>query len=191
MITTGNYRKRTRSDGSQYWQLTVELPRDKLTGKRNRKYKSVEGKKKDAELALHQFIREIEQGYHKSDAKVTINEWMDTWFDTYVESNVSPTTASRYRGMISRYIKPSLGNIMLQDLNMLTVQTWVNNLKTSPITGKPMKASTIKHIFDVLRGACDKALLLEIIPKTPCAGITLPRGAKNRGNRAGRPHRLP
>ena len=178
MITTGSYRKRTRSDGSQYWQITVELPRDKQTGKRIRKYKSVEGKKRDAELAMHQFIRQIEQGYHNPDAKVTVNEWMDTWFDTYVVDNVSPTTSSRYKGMITRYIKPALGNITLQDLNLLTVQTWVNSLKKSPITGRSMSASTIKHIYDVLRGACDKAVLLEIIPKTPCAGVSLPRGAK-------------
>lgn len=178
MITTGSIRKRTRTDGSHYWQITVELPRDKLTGKRIRKYKSVDGKKKDAELEMKQFIRKIELGYYKSESKITIHEWMDTWFDTYVVDNVSPTTASRYKGMISRYIKPALGNIMLQDLNMLTVQTWVNSLKISPVSGKPMSASTIKHIFDVLRGACDKAMLLEIIPKTPCAGISLPRGAK-------------
>ena len=49
MITTGSIRKRKRTDGSHYWQIVVELPKDPITKKRVRKYRSVEGKKKDAE----------------------------------------------------------------------------------------------------------------------------------------------
>ena len=39
MITTGSYRKRMRTDGSYYWQITIELPKDPITGKRVRKYR--------------------------------------------------------------------------------------------------------------------------------------------------------
>ena len=67
MITTGSIRKRTRTDGSHYWQIVVELPKDPVTKKRVRRYKSVEGKKKDAELEMHKFIREIEKGYPVSN----------------------------------------------------------------------------------------------------------------------------
>ena len=31
------------------WQLTVEMPRDPITGKRNRRYKTITGTKKEAE----------------------------------------------------------------------------------------------------------------------------------------------
>ena len=53
MITTGSYRKRYRTDGSYYWQITIELPKDPITGKRNRRYKTVVGTKKEAEKAMH------------------------------------------------------------------------------------------------------------------------------------------
>lgn len=178
MITTGSYRKRYRTDGSHYWQITIELPKDPITGKRVRKYKSVDGKKKDAELAMHEFIREIEKGYHITDSRITIAEWTDTWLEVYITPNVSPTTLSRYEGMIKRYIKPLLGHMQVQQLNTLAVQAFVNGLKISPVSGKDMSAATVKHVYHVLKGSMDKAVLAGIIPRSPCIGIMLPKGQK-------------
>ena len=178
MITTGSIRKRTRTNGSHYWQIVVELPKDPITKKRVRRYKSVEGKKKDAEQEMHKFIREIEKGYHVSNEKITIAEWIDTWLDVYIVRNVSPTTYSRYVGMVQRYIKPTIGTVQVSELTTLAVQAWVNNLKTSPITGKEMAVATVKHVYHVLKGSMDKAVLAGIIPRTPCAGIMLPKGQK-------------
>ena len=178
MITTGSIRKRKKTDGSPYWQITIELPKDPITGKRVRRYKSVEGKKKDAELAMHEFIREIEKGYYVTDSKITICEWIDTWLEVYIIPNVSPTTLSRYEGMIKRYIKPIIGHMQVQQLNTLAVQAWVNGLKVSPVSGKEMSAATVKHAYHVLKGSMDKAVLAGIIPRTPCTGIMLPKGQK-------------
>lgn len=178
MITSGSYRKRYRTDGSHYWQITIELPKDPITGKRVRKYKSVEGTKKDAERAMHEYIRELEKGYYVTDSKITISEWIDTWLEVYIIPNVSPTTLSRYQGMIKRYIKPIIGHMQVQQLNTLAVQAWVNGLKISPSSGKPMAAATVKHAYHVLKGSMDKAVLAGIIPRSPCIGIMLPKGQK-------------
>ena len=178
MITSGSYRKRYRTDGSHYWQITIELPKDPITGKRVRKYKSVEGTKKDAERAMHEYIRELEKGYYVTDSKITISEWIDTWLEVYITPNVSPTTLSRYQGMIKRYIKPIIGHMQVQQLNTLAVQAWVNGLKISPSSGKPMAAATVKHAYHVLKGCMDKAVLAGIIPRSPCVGIMLPKGQK-------------
>ena len=59
-ITTGNIQPRKTKKG-QKWQITVDLPRDPITGKRNRKFKTVSGTKKEAERAMHEFIRELER----------------------------------------------------------------------------------------------------------------------------------
>ena len=178
MITSGSYRKRQRTDGSHYWQITIELPKDPITGKRVRKYKSVDGTKKDAERAMHEYVRELEKGYYVKDTKITISEWIDTWLEVYIIPNVSPTTLSRYQGMIKRYIKPMIGHMQVQQLNTLAVQNWVNSLKVSPASGKPMAAATVKHAYHVLKGAMDKAVLAEIIPRSPCVSIMMPKGQK-------------
>ena len=177
MITSGSIRKR-KTDKGYSWQITIELPKDPITGKRVRRYKTIEGTKKEAEKAMHEYIRELEKGYYVTNDKITISEWIDTWLEVYIEPNVSPTTLSRYQGMIKRYIKPLLGHLQVQELRTLAVQTWVNNLKISPSSGKPMSAATIKHSYHVLKGAMDKAVLAGIIPRSPCTGIMLPKGQK-------------
>ena len=181
MITSGSYRKKVRSDGSHYWQITIELPKDPITGKRVRRYRSIDGGgKRDAERAMHEFVRELEKGYYVTNSKITIYEWINDWKTVYIEPNVSPTTLSRYEGMIKRYINPLLGHIQVQELTTMAVQAWVNSLKISPVSGKEMAVATIKHAYHVLKGAMDKAVLAGIIPRSPCASIMLPKGQKKK-----------
>ena len=177
MITSGSIRRRENDKGHS-WQITIELPKDPITGKRVRRYKTVEGTKKEAERAMAEYIRELEKGYHVTNSKITVSEWIDTWMDVYIEPNVSPTTLSGYKGMIRRYIKPLIGNIQVQELTTLTVQDWVNRLKVSPSSGKPMSVKTIKHTYHVLKGCMDKAVLAGITPRSPCASIMMPKGQK-------------
>ena len=178
MIVSGNVQKRARKNGIA-WEITIELPVDPVTGKRIRKYKTVKNAtKKEAEQVMRKMIDEIEKGYYVENSKITITEWINTWMDVYIESNVSPTTKSRYRGMIDRYIIPVIGHVQVQNLNTLAVQKWVNSLKLSPSSGKELSAATIKHAYHVLKGAMDKAVLAGIIARTPCQGIMLPKGEK-------------
>ena len=174
MITTGSIRERKH----KVWQITIELPKDPITGKRNRRYRTVEGTKKEAERAMHEFITELEKGYYVANSNISITEWVQTWLEVYIIPNVSPTTLSRYQGMIKRYINPIIGHIPVQQLTTLAVQSWVNGLKISPSSGKEMSAATIKHAYHVLKGAMDKAVLAGIIYRSPCTGIMLPKGQK-------------
>ena len=62
MITTGNIQPRQTKRGGRKWQISIDLPRDPVTGKRVRRFKTVSGTKKEAERAMHEFIRELEKG---------------------------------------------------------------------------------------------------------------------------------
>ena len=177
MITSGSIIKRKTKNG-HVWQITIELPKDPITGKRVRKYKTVNGTKKEAERAMHELISDLEKGYYVTDNKITITEWVQTWLEVYIIPNVSPTTLERYQGMIRRYINPVIGHMHVQKLNTLAVQSWVNGLKISPSSGKEMSATTVKHAYHVLKGAMDKAVLAGIIARSPCVGIMLPKGQK-------------
>ena len=177
MITTGSIVQKDTKKGRS-WQITVELPKDPVTGKRIRKYRTVKGTRKEAERAMHEFVMELERGVYIDNNKISLTEWIQKWLDVYIEPNVSPTTLSRYRGMIKRYIDPLIGNTRVQELNHLAVQAWVNSLKVSPISGKEMSAATIKHCYHVLKGAMDKAIVAGIIYRSPCEKIMLPKGQK-------------
>ena len=178
MIATGNVQKRKRKN-EYVWEITVELPKDPVTGKRIRKYKTVKNvTKKEAEQIMRKMIVEIEKGYYVDNDKITVYEWMEAWLETYIVPTVSPTTLSGYRGMIKRYITPLIGHVQVQQLSTLAVQSWVNSLKVSPSSGKEMTAATVKHTYHVLKGAMDKAVVAGIISRSPCQGIVLPKGRK-------------
>ena len=59
---TGHIRPRKRKDGQKAFQLIAELPPDPLTGKRQRKYLTIIGSKKEAEKALHKLLDELQYG---------------------------------------------------------------------------------------------------------------------------------
>ena len=177
--SSGSMRRRKTKNG-YVWQITIELPVDPLTQKRIRKYKTVKGTKKEAEHIMYEMIAQIDKGCYVANQKVTVSEWIETWLEVYIKPNVSPTTLSGYEGMIDRYINPILGKLKVQDLTALTIQAWVNRLKVSPQSGNELSAATVKHTYHVLRGALDKAVLSGVILRTPCTGITLPKGDRKK-----------
>ena len=180
MNLSGNIVKKAKTRKGQSWQLTVEMPRDPITGERKRKYKTVTGTKKEADQALRRFITELERGEYIEDNNITVSDWLQKWLEVYIVPTVSPTTLVGYKGMIRRYIDPLIGHLQVQEMNALAVQIWVNKLKVSPISGEPLTAGTIKHTYHVLRGAMDKAVQAGLIHRSPCAGIQLPKGEKKK-----------
>lgn len=94
---------------------------------------------------------------------------MAIWLETFT-ANLSPTTVSRYEQLIDNY--------MLNQLNPLVVQSWVNSLKISPVSQKELSATSIKHAYHVLKGAFERATTSGLISRSPCVGITLPKGQK-------------
>ena len=58
------------------------------------------------------------------------------------------------------------------------VQAWVNSLKVSPCTGKPLKPKTISHAYRLLFQTLQMAVESGTIIKSPCTNIRLPKGDK-------------
>ena len=80
MITTGSITQKDTK--GRTWQITIELPKDPITGKRIRKYRTVQGTRKEAERAKFEFIKEIENGIYVDNNKISITEWIQKSFCT-------------------------------------------------------------------------------------------------------------
>lgn len=167
---TASIRKRTRKDGSSVYQITVELPSNSLTGKRNRKYETYKTKR-EAERRKTEILAELAQGTYLRDNPITVSEWMDKWLKEYIEGRISPTTLATYQIQIRLYIKECLGHIRVQDLDNLMVQEWINRIAaSSPSSGRPLSEKMQKNVLANLRAAMDKAVLIGLIHKNPCVG---------------------
>ena len=178
-MATGHLRKRTNKNGSVSYQLTAEGDRDPLSGKRERKYKTVTGTKKQAEAELRKMISELEAGNISTPSAMKLAAWMDTWLNTYLP-NIEQTTKDDYEAKINLYIKSALGHIPLKSIKNEDIQIWVNNLKDKGVAPnyKGLGAKTIRNAYNLLNPALEKAVVLGMIPRNPCVGTTLPKMQK-------------
>ncbi len=53
-----------------------------------------------------------------------VSEYLDRWLSEYAKLNVSPKTYERYTDIISRNIKPALGEYHLSKLRPLHIQSF-------------------------------------------------------------------
>ena len=120
-MATGHLRKRINKNGSVSYQLTAEGERDPLTGKRERKYKTVTGTKKQAEAELRKMISDLETGNITTPSAIKLSDWMDTWLTTYLP-HIEQTTKDDYKSKIKLYIKDHLGRLPLNTIKNTNIQ---------------------------------------------------------------------
>lgn len=171
-MATGHIRRRINKDGSISYQITAEGERDPLTGKRDRRYKTINGTKKEAEAMRRKMIADLENGGISAPSAMKLSDWMHQWLNTYLP-NIEETTRAGYKEKIESYIIPELGGIQLKALKADNVQTWVNGLSKRGLAPK-----TVRNAYNNLNAALKKAVILRMIPYNPCYGVELPRARK-------------
>lgn len=175
MDYSGSIRSKKNKDGTISYQIVIEGPSDPVTGKRNRSYQTVRGKKKDAVELMHRIVAEKNAGTYFQASSILLRTWLTQWFRDYC-GNLERTTRASYKDKITHYILPILGDIPLFKLSGQDIQQWVNQISSaSPLTGKPLGPKSVKNTFLVLRPALDKAVELHMIRENPCLYITLPK----------------
>ena len=165
--TRGSGSIRQRSKGS--WQVRYEGPPD-TEGERKLLSETVRGSRRDAEKVLRQHLGVIEDGGYVAKAKETVAEFMQHWLKTYAASNTTPRTQQGYRGNVSRYIAPAIGNIPLQSLRPQHIQGMYGDM-----LDRDLSARTVLHVHRVLRQALSHAVKWGLIVRNPADAATAPR----------------
>lgn len=167
-MASGNITKRKTKKGVHF-ELTVEGERDPETGKRQRFYKRFDGSEKEAKAELRRMITEVEQGIAIRKIPKKVSEWMDEWVENYLP-HVEETTKVGYKTKIKCYIKPAIGDILVQSLRAHHVQKMVNDM-----IAKGLSAKNIKDTYNNINAAMKKAVVLRMVSYNPCEGVSLPK----------------
>ena len=77
-MSAGHIRQRGRNS----WELKYDGVRDPITGKRNVKFKTVHGSKRDAQSELRKAIEAVENGMHADAGKLTLASWLKSWLES-------------------------------------------------------------------------------------------------------------
>lgn len=98
------------------WCASIELPSADPT-KRRRKV-IVRAKKADALAELREVRKSFEKSGDLPTASTTVAQWCDIWWNRYGMTRLKVSTRSTYRSKIENYIKPAIGKIPLERLNL-------------------------------------------------------------------------
>lgn len=170
----GSVRPRPNAENVLYYDLTLELGKDPVTGKRKRLYyKEDTTDRQEAENRL--MIRKAEylQEEIVEPSKETVEQYLLRYLEN-VRRNLSPATTRDYKGVIERYLIPEFGNIKLQELTRAKVQQVYNDWKVkSNKSENPLKATTIKHINRVFKTALNSAVEDGLIKENPTRKVKI------------------
>jgi integrase len=161
ILMRGNITRRGKSS----WRLKFDTERDSVTGKRQTRYLTVRGKRRDAERELARLLNEAHNGTLIEPSKVTLAEYLQAWLDT--APGLSPKTLERYRQLAEQQIIPHLGATVLQKLKPAHIQNWHGAIGSAGgKKGRTLSARTVGHAHPVLHKALQRAVEIEIYPAT-------------------------
>ena len=182
----GNITKR----GAHSWRLKFEAgERDPTTGKRQTRYVTVRGTKKQAQAELVRLLSEVETGGTLFEpAALTVADYLTRWLAEHARHRVSAKTFERYSEIVRKHLIPALGTHRLTKLSPIHLQAYYSDaltngrirLRRSGIkeTMPPLAARTVKHHHRVLSEALRQAVRLRLLRRNPCEDIDPPKPAR-------------
>ena len=173
---------RKRGDGR--WEGRYTVGRDAETGKLL--YRNVLARTQaECKAKLREAIRNVQQEDGPAPAKpavhYTVGEWLRTWFELYSKPNLRETTQEQYTNFLEKHLIPNIGNIPLNRLTSLRLQTLYQEFRTSGRVNTNKKAGpglspkTVRGIHMLLHSALEQAVKEELIKKNPTDGCTPPK----------------
>lgn len=133
---------------------------------------------KEAEKELALFIAGIDKG-NFVNTSYTFYEFSQIWLSEVVQPNSSPVTLKKYIGYLNNRILPYLGNYKLKDINVITLTSFFNDLKTQKTMystkreNKPLAKSTIEKVREIINAILQKAYEFDLISNNPCRKVHL------------------
>lgn len=154
---------------------------DTASGKRYRvRYRTPEGRQTDkrgflTKKAAEAFANRVEVAksdgtyIERSRSMVTVGEWAQKWMAG--KSNLTPSTRSRYQGIIDKHIEERWGRTSLGGVEHVDVQAWITQLSET------QSAASVTKIHRVLSQIFELAVRDKRIPNNPAHKANLPRVA--------------
>ncbi len=170
----GHIKKRGNS-----WSIVIYLGRN-TEGKRQYKWHTVSGTKKDAEREMHQLLVALGDGKYIEPNKLTVREYLYKWLEL-VKPKLTLKTYSRYEEICEKHLIPALGHHRLMKLNGLHIEDYYAQARESGrVDGKGgLSEQTLLHHHRVLKEALQKAVRLKQRSGNPADDVDTPKPRKN------------
>lgn len=159
-------------------ELKYDIGRDPLTGRRQIRYASVKGTRREAQAELTKLVHGVHTGTHVDPTKTSVGEFLGKWETDWAVLNVSPKTLERYSELIRVHVRPNLGAIPIQKLQAAHLAGLYSKLVRDGLSPR-----TAGHVHRVVHKALAVAVQWNIVsrnvagaaepPKVPAAEIEI------------------
>lgn len=156
--------------GERNYLVRVFLGRDPDTGKRRYLNKTVKGTRKDAEQTLTALQRAKVTDTLTLPVKMSLNSLLDKWLETAVKPRVSERTYRDYEWKAGRYIRPKLGERLLNSVKPLDIQSLYADMLAAGLSPK-----TIRHCQNIIHNAYEQAMRWQLTGTNPAQHVDLPK----------------
>jgi hypothetical protein len=165
-----------RPRGPGAWELKYDIGRDPKTGRRITRYKTVRGKKSDAQRELRNLLGAVDKGLAADAGKMTVREWLEQWL-AECKHTVAPKTYQERAAYVRYHLTPKLGHHRLAKLAPVDIQAYYSEALTSGrLDGDGgLSPQTVRHHDRVLHTALERARKLRLIATNPLDDVEPPR----------------
>jgi integrase len=156
--------------------------RDPATGKRKRKWHSLEATgKRQAQIECAGIISAINGGTYFEPDKTTMTQFLDRWLD-HMKSQVSPRSHERYVEIARKNLAPLIGSVILTKLKPVQISAaYSTALASGRRNGKGgLSPRTVHHLHRILKQALRQAVRWQLLPRNPVDAVDPPKVERHR-----------
>lgn len=154
-----------RKDGRYMAQITYRGEKHTLYDRDLR-----ELKRKFADLKY-----ELRHGTYSKPDYIKVTSWFEKWIEVYKKPTVKQTTLALYIDIFNRYVKDTIGHMMLTEVRVMDIQKIYNDLYYNGYSYNTMELVSI-----VLSGMFNEALNNDIIIKNVVTKAEIPKVSKKK-----------
>jgi integrase len=155
------------------WSFVVDVGRDQATGRRRQRTKGGFRTKREAEKALAELLRTLDEGTYVARDPQTLGEWLDRWLES-MKPKIRESTWRDYRNGLRR-VKARLGHIQLQSLRPLDIEElYAGLLQEGRRYGGGLAPKTVRNIHIALRRSLADAQRFGLVSRNVAALVRPP-----------------
>ena len=167
--------KRARGEGTEpkfnekigRWEQRFGY-RDSKTGRQ--KVKAIYGESRQEVIQKAKaWHKDQDNGVDKNRGKMSFEDWLNSWLDTYKRGHVEETSVHQYYKQINNYIVPALGGLKLKEITRQVLQEFINEKRTD------LSSASLGAIRGVLSDSLKAAVEEDILLKNPATGLKIPK----------------
>jgi integrase len=165
---------RERGKGNWYAVLDVRDPR---TGKRKRKWHSLQAKgKREAQIECSRLISEMSGGLYVEPARITVAQFLDRWLED-VKARVTAKSHERYSEIVRKNINPLLGAVVLTKLMPMQISdAYAKALSNGRRDGMGgLAPSTVRYMHVILKAAMQQAVKWRMLARNSADAVDPPK----------------